>query len=134
MAGALPRRLRRPASMCGSFCPNIRAVEEKGLPLDYHGYPRAAVPVSQTVVDAEIVESRLDGVTVYLVEKDEYFYRDNLYSTQDGTSIPQCGALRLLLAGNHRDGPPDGLRARRHPLQRLADSPRTRLPEHHFQA
>ena len=48
---------------------------------------RISCPVSQRIVDAEIVESRYDGIPVYLVEKDEYYYRDNLYSTQDGDYI-----------------------------------------------
>jgi len=40
--------------------------------------------ISQSVVEAEIVESEYDGVKAYLVEKDEYYYRDYLYSTPDG--------------------------------------------------
>ena len=39
------------------------------------------------MVDGEIVESRYNGIPVYLVDKDEYYYRDNLYSTQDGDYI-----------------------------------------------
>ncbi len=86
VAGALPKALAKAGVDVRLILPKYKGIEEKGLPLDYPGI-HVAVPVSQTVVDAEIVESRLDGVTVYLVEKDEYFYRDNLYSTQDGDFI-----------------------------------------------
>ncbi len=45
---------------------------------------RITCQISQSFVDAEIVESEYDGITAYLVEKDEYYYRDYLYSTPDG--------------------------------------------------
>ena len=86
VAGALPKALAKAGVDVRLILPKYKGVEEKGLPMDYTGI-HVAVPVSQTVVDAEIVESRLNGVTVYLVERDEYFYRDNLYSTQDGDFI-----------------------------------------------
>ena len=45
---------------------------------------RISCQVSQSFVDAEVVESEYEGIKAYLVEKDEYYYRDYLYSTPDG--------------------------------------------------
>jgi starch synthase len=86
VAGALPKALDSIGIDVRLILPKYKGIEEKGLPIDYTNF-RVSVPVSQTVVDADIVESRSNGVTVYLVEKDEYFYRDDLYSTQDGDFI-----------------------------------------------
>jgi starch synthase len=86
VAGALPKALDSIGIDVRLVLPKYKGIEEKRLPISYTDV-RVSVPVSQTVVDADIVESRSNGVTVYLVEKDEYFYRDNLYSTQDGDFI-----------------------------------------------
>ncbi len=86
VAGALPKALERIGVDVRLILPKYKGIEEKGLPINYTGV-RVSVPVSQTVVEADIVESRFDGVTAYLVERDEYFYRDNLYSTEDGDFI-----------------------------------------------
>jgi len=86
VAGALPKALLKMGADVRLILPKYKGIEEKGLPTTYTGL-RISVPVSRNMVEAEIVESRHDGVTVYLIEKDEYFYRDNLYSTQDGDFI-----------------------------------------------
>ena len=86
VAGALPKALRKLGVDVRVIMPKYKGVEEKGPPLTDTGY-RISCPVSQRTVQAEIVESHYDGITVYLVDNDEYYYRDNLYSTQDGDYI-----------------------------------------------
>ena len=86
VAGALPKALRKLGVDVRVIMPKYKGVEEKGLPLTYTG-SRVSCPISQRTVEAEIVESHYDGITIYLVDKDEYYYRDNLYSTQDGDYI-----------------------------------------------
>lgn len=86
VAGALPKALQKLGIEVRLILPKYKGIEEKGLPISYPGC-RISVPVSQRIVEGEIAESRSNGVAVYLVERDEYFYRDNLYSTQDGDFI-----------------------------------------------
>ena len=84
--GRFPRRFQKLGVEVRVILPKYKGIEEKGLPITYPGC-RISVPISQRMVEGEIAESRYDGVTVYLVEKDEYYYRDDLYSTQDGDFI-----------------------------------------------
>lgn len=86
VAGALPKALRNLGMDVRVIMPKYKGIEEKGFPITYSGY-HISCPVSQRMVDAEIAESHYDGITIYLVDKDEYYYRDNLYSTQDGDFI-----------------------------------------------
>jgi starch synthase len=86
VAGALPKALRRLGIDVRIVMPNYRGIEEKGFPLTYTGL-RISCPISQRLVEGELLETRHDGIPVYLIDKDEYFYRDALYSTQDGDFI-----------------------------------------------
>jgi starch synthase len=86
VAGALPKALKTLGIDVRVIMPKYKGIEEKGLPITYTGQ-RISCPVSERLVEAEIVESSYDGITIYLIDKDEYYYRDNLYSTQDGDFI-----------------------------------------------
>ncbi len=83
VAGALPKALKKIGLDARVILPKYKGIEEKGFPVSYknHGF---SCPISQRAVSGEIVESEYDGIPAYLVEKDEYFYRDYLYSTPDG--------------------------------------------------
>lgn len=83
VTGALPKALRSLGVEARVILPKHKGIEELGFPMRYHNQ-RISCQVSQSFVDGEIVESEYDGITAYLVEKDEYFYRDYLYSTPDG--------------------------------------------------
>lgn len=83
VTGALPKILRKLGVETRVILPKHKGVEDLGFPMHYRNY-RFSCQVSQALVDGEIVESEYDGVPAYLVEKDEFFYRDYLYSTPDG--------------------------------------------------
>jgi starch synthase len=83
VAGALPKALAKLGIEVRVIMPKYKDIEERGFPIVYKNH-RVSCSISQTSVSAEIVESQYDGIKVYLVEKDEYYYRDFLYATQDG--------------------------------------------------
>ena len=83
VTGALLKTLHKLGAEVRVILPKHKGIEELGFPMRYRNL-RVSCQISQSFVDAEIVESKYDGVTAYLVEKDEYYYRDYLYSTPDG--------------------------------------------------
>ena len=82
VAGALPKALKKLGVDVRVILPKYKGIEDR-FSVRYKNYP-VSCQISQAIVTAEIAETEYDGITAYLVEKDEYYYRDYLYSTQDG--------------------------------------------------
>ncbi len=83
VTGALPKALKKLGVDVRVILPKHKGIEELNFPTKYKNL-KISCQISQSMVDGEIVESEYDGVTAYLVEKDEYYFRDYLYSTPDG--------------------------------------------------
>ncbi|MCS7280427.1 MAG: glycogen synthase GlgA [Desulfobacterota bacterium] len=82
VTGSLPKALKKLGVDARVILPKHKQIGEK-FPLRYHNW-KISCPISNRIVEAEIIESQYDEIIAYLIEKDEYFYRDYLYSTPDG--------------------------------------------------
>ena len=77
VTGALPKTLKEMGIDVRVILPKHKNIDESAFPMRYKNL-KISCPISQGFVDGEIVESEYNGITVYLVEKDEYYYRDYL--------------------------------------------------------
>lgn len=83
VTGSLPKALKKMGIETRVILPKHKGIEEQGFPIRYKNY-KFSCPMSQGYVEGEIAETEYEGITAYLVEKDDYYYRDYLYSTPDG--------------------------------------------------
>lgn len=83
VTGTLPKVMKNLGIDIRVILPKYKGIDERAFPMRYRNQ-KISCQVSQAFVEAEIVESQYNGVTAYLVEKDDYYYRDYLFSTPDG--------------------------------------------------
>ena len=130
VCGALPVELARLGHRPAVILPAYRQTRYCGQPIEPLGID-FIVPIGSKMVTGHLLRSTLPGgdVPVYLVQQDQYFDRDQLYSVDGKDYIDNCErfvffsravleAIRLL-----------DLQRRRDPRQRLADGPDSGLLE-----
>jgi starch synthase len=84
VAGALPRFLQSLGCDVKMMMPYYRMVKESGPPLQYLGQ-EVEVPMGDEVLKADIYKGQLNqNIPVYLIGRDEFFDRGNLYGTPRG--------------------------------------------------
>ncbi len=91
VCGALPIEIARAGHEVSLILPAYRTARYCGLPIDPMGI-EFIVPVGTKTVTGRLLRSSLDGgrVPVYLVQQDEYFDRDSLYSMDGKDYIDNC--------------------------------------------
>ena len=117
VAGALPRALRRRGHLVSLFLPCHRSTWTAGPELVGTGLT-LHVPVGADSLEAAVHESRLPGsdVPVYLIDRPEFFDRDELYQVQGKDYRDNCARFvffdRAVLEAIPRLGLQPDLRAR----------------------
>ena len=91
VCGALPAEMARLGHRSAVILPGYRAARYCAQPIDSLGID-FIVPIGGRTVSGHLAKSRLPGVDVpvYLVEQDQYFDRDELYSVDGKGYIDNC--------------------------------------------
>ncbi len=91
VCGTLPVELARAGHQCAVILPAYRTAHYCGLPIEPLGI-EFIVPVGTKTVTGRLLKSHLGGglVPVYLVQQDQYFDRDQLYSADGKDYIDNC--------------------------------------------
>ena len=91
VCGALPIELARLGHQAAVILPAYRHVRYCGMPIEPLGID-FVVPVGSKMVTGHLARSHLPGgtVPVYLVQQDQYFDRDQLYSVDSKDYIDNC--------------------------------------------
>lgn len=91
VCGALPVELARAGHQVSVILPAYRTARYCGLPIEPIGI-EFIVPVGTKTVSGRLLRSHLDGgrVPVYLVQQDDYFDREQLYSINGKDYIDNC--------------------------------------------
>ncbi len=122
VCGALPIELARLGHQVAVILPAYRQTRYCGQPIEPLGID-FIVPIGSKMVTGHLLRSTMPGgkVPVYLVEQDQYYDRDELYSVDGKDYIDNCERFvffsRAVLEAIRLLGPA-GRRAAR---QRLAD-------------
>jgi len=95
VTGTLPKVMKNLGIDVRVILPKYKGIDERAFPMRYRNQ-KISCHVSQAFVEAEIVESEYNGVTAYLVEKDDYYYRDYLFSTPDGDYLDNAEVFIFL--------------------------------------
>jgi starch synthase len=84
VAGALPRYLKALGCHLTIVMPYYRMVKESGLPLRHVGQ-EIEIPMGDDILRADLYQSQMNqDIPVYFIGRDEFFDRENLYSTSRG--------------------------------------------------
>ncbi len=91
VCGALPIELARLGHQAAVIMPAYRQTRYCGLPIERLGID-FIVPIGSKMVTGHLLRSTLPGgqVPVYLVEQDQYYDRDELYSVDGKDYIDNC--------------------------------------------
>ena len=83
VAGALPKYLAGLGADVRIFMPLYREVRKKNLPLE-PVLPEASLEMGGRIFEYAVFGHRSEGVTVFFIDRPEYFDRDHLYGTAAG--------------------------------------------------
>jgi starch synthase len=84
VAGALPGYLQALGCQLTMVMPYYRMVKESGFPLRYLGQ-EIEIPIGDEILRADIYHIQMNqDIPVYFIGRDEFFDRENLYSTSRG--------------------------------------------------